>query len=312
MKEETVKPPKLSKITDVLYNLIYATKKTWRTVYNNLKEKGHSLNDIKRLIGSQFRNQLYHGYGIREDSFQKLETLVGYSITTIPYPFSKAKSNTDFKLKIPHESNLDFIEFIGILLGDGHLSKYTIDISLSNENPKYITYVSKLIKKLFDYDVKSYKPKHKKLIHFRIHSILLVQELIRLGLKCGNKVTQQVGVPNWIQNNTSYSIACVRGLIDTDGYLYRDERTSKNYTWVEYHVGFVNHSQRLLDFIEQFCDQFQIKTGRQKYRVVIRSNTHILKFLHLIKPTKIKFHNFPINKIEQKVTKRKIKKSRKS
>ncbi|MFX0051218.1 MAG: hypothetical protein ACFE8U_08010, partial [Candidatus Hermodarchaeota archaeon] len=82
----------------------------------------------------------------------------------------------------------------------------------------------KLIKKLFDYDVKLHKSKHKKLVHFRIHSVLLVQELERLGLKCGNKVKQQVGVPNWIQNNTSYSIACVRGLIDTDGYLYRDER----------------------------------------------------------------------------------------
>ena len=296
----------------MLNYLIYATKETWRNVYNDLKEKGHSLNDIKRLIGSQFRNQLYHGYGIREENFQKLEILVGYHITTIPYPFSEAKSHTDYKLKIPHESNLDFIEFIGILLGDGHLSKYTIDISLSNENPKYITYVSKLIKKLFDYDVKLYKPKHKELIHLRIHSMLLVQELERLGLKCGNKVTQQVGVPNWIQNNTSYSIACVRGLIDTDGYLYRDERTRKNYTWVEYHVGFVNHSQRLLDFIEQFCDQFQIKTGRQKYRVVIRSITHILKFLHLVVPTKIKFQNFPIEEIEQKVIKEKNKKIKKN
>jgi len=114
------------------------------------------------LIGSQFRNQLYHGYGIREESFQKIEMLVGYPITTIPYPFSEAKTHTDYKL---------------------------------------------------------YKPKHKELIHLRIHSMLLVQELERLGLKCGNKVTQQVGVPNWIQNNTSYTIACVRGLIDTDGYL---------------------------------------------------------------------------------------------
>ncbi len=292
--------------------MIYATKETWRTVYNDLKEKGHSLNDIKRLIGTQFCNQLYRGYGIREESFLKLEMLLGYSIPTILYPFSEAKSNTDYRLKIPSELNLDLIEFIGILLGDGHISKYTIDISLSTENPKYITYVSKLIKELFDYDVKSYKPKHKKLIHLRIHSMVLVQELERLVLKCGNKVTQQVGVPNWIQNNTNYSIACVRGLIDTDGYLYRDERTRKNCTWVEYHVGFVNHSQRLLNFVEQFCNQFQIKIGRQDYRVVIRSINHILKFLHLVVPTKIKFQNFPIEEIEQKVSKRKTKKSRKA
>lgn len=288
--------------------MIYATKETWRAVYIDLKEKGYSLNRIKEIIGSQFRNQVYSGYGIREESFKKLETVVGYPITTISYPFSAAKSRSNYKLELPNESSLGFIEFIGILLGDGHLRKDSITISLSSENPEYISYVSKLIKELFNYDVKSYQPKSKKLIQLRIHSVLLVRELERFGLKCGNKVKQQVDVPDWIKKNFSYSIACVRGLIDTDGYLYRDVRTRKHYTWIEYHVGFVNRSQPLLDFVEQFCDHFQIKTGRQKYRVTIRSINHILRFLHLVEPTKIKFQNFPIEEIEQKVVKREIKK----
>ena len=42
----------------------------------------------------------------------------------------------------------------------------------------------------------------------------------KLGLKTGNKIKQQVDIPNWIKRNRRFSIACIRGLVDTDGCLF--------------------------------------------------------------------------------------------
>ena len=42
----------------------------------------------------------------------------------------------------------------------------------------------------------------------------------KLGLKIGNKIKQQVDIPDWIRQNKKFSIACVRGLIDTDGCAF--------------------------------------------------------------------------------------------
>ncbi|MCR4325790.1 MAG: hypothetical protein NUV59_03205 [Patescibacteria group bacterium] len=38
----------------------------------------------------------------------------------------------------------------------------------------------------------------------------------------GSKVDQKVRVPEWIRNSKTYSKECLRGLIQTDGSIYRD------------------------------------------------------------------------------------------
>jgi len=41
-----------------------------------------------------------------------------------------------------------------------------------------------------------------------------------IGLVLGNKVKQQIDIPEWIKSNNNFSLACVRGIIDTDGCFY--------------------------------------------------------------------------------------------
>ena len=48
----------------------------------------------------------------------------------------------------------------------------------------------------------------------------LVEFCIKLGLVSGNKIKQQIDIPQWIKNNPKYLLACVRGLVDTDGSIY--------------------------------------------------------------------------------------------
>ena len=62
--------------------------------------------------------------------------------------------------------------------------------------------------------------------------------LLQLGLQTGNKVEKQVRIPDWIKAEREYFISCIRGLIDTDGYIGRYKKQNGQHTWYQYHVGF--------------------------------------------------------------------------
>lgn len=57
------------------------------------------------------------------------------------------------------------------------------------------------------------------------------ENLLGWKAKDGPKYKQNICIPNWIKENEKYSIACIRGLFETDGSIYND----RNYKM----VGFV-------------------------------------------------------------------------
>lgn len=52
----------------------------------------------------------------------------------------------------------------------------------------------------------------------------------------------KIGIPQWIKNDETYIKACLRGLIDTDGSIFRMSKRDKNLI----RIGFTNHNSRLL------------------------------------------------------------------
>lgn len=113
-------------------------------------------------------------------------------------------------------------ELTGIIMGDGGMTRYQLKITLHHKDDlAYSKYVIALIKKLF-----SVTPR----IHHRpkdsVNNIVVSRsELIRflvekIGLKTGNKVAQQIDIPDWIKKNKNLQRACVRGLVDTDGSVF--------------------------------------------------------------------------------------------
>lgn len=141
-------------------------------------------------------------------------------------------------------------ELVGVLLGDGHIGKAQWSITLNDKTDKtYASYVIKLIAKLF-----SFTPSvlHRKNIHVLViygggqRSIAYFQ---KLGLRVGNKVKQQVGVPEWIKKNKSYTKECLRGLIETDGGIFKHKYVvnGKKYTYTK--LCFSNRSIPLLQFV---------------------------------------------------------------
>jgi len=116
----------------------------------------------------------------------------------------------------------DLAEFVGFVLGDGGITQRQVTITLHYKDDKeYGKFVVDLIKKLFKVPVGAYYDKKSSVVNYCVSRSELVHFCTeKLGLKKGNKIKQQVDIPNWIKQNRFYSIACVRGLVDTDGCVF--------------------------------------------------------------------------------------------
>jgi len=137
-------------------------------------------------------------------------------------------------IKTPRRSE-SLAEFVGIMLGDGGISQYQIKITLHHKDDyEFGKYVMMLIKKLFDLQasilhdpkdsVNDYVVSRKELVGFCTK---------KLGLVIGNKIKQQIDIPSWIKGSRKYEIACVRGLVDTDGSVFT-HRYQVGGKWYQY------------------------------------------------------------------------------
>ncbi|MDP3758090.1 MAG: hypothetical protein Q8Q86_00065 [Candidatus Daviesbacteria bacterium] len=140
----------------------------------------------------------------------------------------KGGTNSAKKVSAPDYS-AELAEFIGIMLGDGGVSRGQITVTLGYTTDKeYAPYVIELIYKLFQIKASSYTPNNHNIFRIRASGVNLVKNLLADGLVQGNKVKQQFDIPNWIQQKEEYIRACIRGMIDTDGCVHRKVRREKN------------------------------------------------------------------------------------
>lgn len=146
----------------------------------------------------------------------------------------------------PHFSR-ELAEFVGIMLGDGGIAQRQVRVTLHSEDDKeYGEFVAGLMKKLFGVPVARYKDKKYSAIDFVISRSELVQFCIEsLGLKQGNKIKQRADIPEWIKRNKLYSIACVRGLVDTDGSVFNHRYKSNGKYYSYKKLSFTSYSEPL-------------------------------------------------------------------
>lgn len=172
-------------------------------------------------------------------------------------------------------------ELIGIILGDGHISfdekkrNYLCEISFNSTEPDYVYYVKDLIKSIFDIEPTIRDRDEDNTTLIRIYKKEIIRFLIKLGLKPGNKVLNQVDIPywikrdlNWIKNNRNeweniykhLTIACVRGLVDTDGSIYLNWNKKKNYLTIG--IKFTNASKPLVLDFKNLCKCLDISFSK--------------------------------------------------
>lgn len=122
----------------------------------------------------------------------------------------------------------ELAEFLGVMLGDGHIansqnarSKQIWIYINTTTDKEYIPYVKNLLKRLFRLPIGCHYRKNQDMADLFVTSVDLINYLKNKGLFETNKVKHQADVPQWISSEKSYQKAFLRGFFDTDGSIYQ-------------------------------------------------------------------------------------------
>lgn len=180
--------------------------------------------------------------------------------------------------------SVELAEFIGIMLGDGciyaipKLSIYQIKIAFNPKNEKsYVRFVSKLADKI---GIKSRVENKAKAIYVSVDSKDVAIWLKDYGLCWGNKIKNKASIPYWIKENHEFLAACLRGLVDTDGSVFRLARKYPNTV----RIGFTSYIPSLQqDFIDSL-NQLGIKSSKvtNHRNICITSKKDVTLFLERV------------------------------
>jgi len=237
-------------------------------------------------------NELYGLYVSRNKTIGEIANILGIAEQTVFKRMKKLgiRSAPELKktyiarvrkdIKIPKHHSGALAEFMGIMLGDGHLSLYQIIITLGPKELTYAEYIVKLVQGVF-----GAKPK----VGFRktgamdvyLGSVALTKWLKSEGL-VQNKVMLQVAVPKWIFNKKEYMRYFLKGFFDTDGSVYKLRFGIQ--------ISFTNKSLPLLRSIHRMLLRLGYRPSFiSGYRVFITRQKSIIKFFKEIRPANPKF-----------------------
>lgn len=202
------------------------------------------------------------------------------------------------------EHNMELAEFVGILLGDGGITHSQVQITLNSVADRhYLPFVLELSNNLFGERPKYFHDKNSNAVKIYLTGVNLVKFLVCIGLKTGNKVKQQVDVPEWVKQDIHYSIACTRGLMDTDGgvFLHKYKVNSKQYSYRK--ICFTNKSKPILDFVYITLERLKLgpKYGWDKdnKRVWIYNSHKTERYLDIIGSHNPRLYSWRISRTVQ-------------
>ena len=198
------------------------------------------------------------------------------------------------QIKIPRKD--EFLgEFIGIIIGDGTLTKYFVRISGDKRYDYHFlkTYVYNLVIKLFG--IKPTIRFEGNKIYLRINSLNLCKFLnTSFNMPYGDKLKNNMIIPHSVSENKDIVIGCIRGLIDTDGSIAKDGKCLC--------IRFASYNNNLLDQVRKYGKQLNfisfasdIETGTRSFKKIIRyfkiigsSNLkHIIRFKEKLENNKL-------------------------
>lgn len=191
----------------------------------------------------------------------------------------------------PRRSTL-LAEFIGVMLGDGGISKYQSRITLDIKRDKeYVFFVAGLIEKLFKIKPSVYRWRKRSTCVIVVSSVDLVKFLVRQGLVIGNKIKQSIRIPSWLFKKKIWQFACIRGIFDTDGSIFLDKHRIKGREYKNLGMVFTSHSVLLIKDISRILENYgynpTISCGKQ---IFIRKEREIKRYFREIGTSNTK-HN---------------------
>ena len=189
--------------------------------------------------------------------------------------------------------NPDLAEFIGIILGDGSITPSQLTITLHKFDDRYfIDHVKKLFQKLFKLQPSVYERKGENVMNIVVSRKELIRFLLKMELKIGGKVKQQVRVPQWIEKSALFTKFCLKGLFDTDGSFYIDKHYYKDKIYYNCAMNFTNRSLPILFFFKTKLKQFGFNpTHNTKFSICLRKEDEIIKYFKQIGSSNQKHFN---------------------
>ena len=175
-------------------------------------------------------------------------------------------------------------EFIGIMLGDGCLSsRFQVGIAFNAKTDRaYGAYLQRLVRALFGISATIQPRSDSNGWTVVASSRALVEYLQTLGLVAGNKVAHQVDVPEWIWAQPPYQRACLRGLMDTDGSIYRYTHRVNGATYDHAALCFTNRSQPLLRSVQRVLTNHGFHPRMRRYGVYLNRQTEIQRYFQIV------------------------------
>lgn len=201
-----------------------------------------------------------------------------------PACYSSLGCNVARTFALPVNKSKGLAELTGILLGDGGIQPAQFTIALNSiKDKEYALYVKTLIEKLFFYSPRISKRRNCNALAISVSGVDIINYLIGLGLRVGNKVRQQVDVPDWIKNNAVYSRWCLRGLMDTDGGIFVHTYTINRKSYHYLKTNFTNASLPLLAFVDKILKENGFHPNNKRYRKVwLYSQPESRRYLEVI------------------------------
>jgi hypothetical protein len=179
-------------------------------------------------------------------------------------------------------ANLAYV--IGVALGDGNLSSPNgrvtrLRVTCSKQYPELIETVSRAIQDLLPENRVSLVDRPKSCVDISCYSNKW-ERWLGWSASRGSKYTQGVSVPDWIKRDRMYTIACLRGLIQTDGAIYND----RGYKM----VNFVSIIPQLAGDVLEMIEMLGFKPHMYKFNMggkikhTIRLSKNVQEFIRTI------------------------------
>ena len=194
---------------------------TWKKLADKVNLSEHTL----RVDWQNERTTIPYGIGellAKEYLPEEWNNILSSSsIKILPLKWGQILSGEKNKKEINAATNSeDTAEFLGVVLGDGHLERKTLTITGNSNEKAHYLYLQKKIKELFGLDSKIFKIKGINAIRLKVYSTDLIKRLLENKLVLGNKIKNKASFPKWIFKNENFMFGALRGLFDTDGGIY--------------------------------------------------------------------------------------------
>lgn len=190
--------------------------------------------------------------------------------------------NVCYSIKKPKKSE-KLAEFVGIMIGDGGITKGQVSIYLNPiTDNTYIVFVTKLIKRLFGIMPSFYKNNETE-ARIVVSRTCLVSFCKSIGLKIGNKLKQNLDIPDWVKDKKCFKNACMRGLMDTDGCFFNECHKINKKIYCYPRLAFSSNSEQLRSSVVELLKELNFSPKvRCKRNVQLESREDIIRYFNLI------------------------------